>query len=89
MSERSERLFEALGEISEEKIDEASPDDRTSQFRWRRWTALAAVLVLVIGVGSYVLPRMGGGSGNVGAGAGGAGRTERPLSCPTRGRCSP
>ena len=73
MSERSERLFEALGEISEEKIDEASPDDRTSQFRWRRWTALAAVLVLVIGVGSYVLPRMGGGSGNVGAGAGGAG----------------
>lgn len=71
MSERSERLFEALGEIDEQKIDEASPDDRTNRFQWRRWGVLAAALVLVIGAGSYVLPRLGGSGGS--AGAGGAG----------------
>ena len=69
MSERSERLFEALSEIDEQKIDEASPDDRTNRFQWRRWGVLAAALVLVIGAGSYILPRLGGSS----AGAGGAG----------------
>ena len=73
MSERSERLFEALGEISEEKIDEASPEGRTSRFQWRRWGVLAAALVLVIGAGSYVLPRLGGNAGIAGAGGAGAG----------------
>lgn len=72
MSERSERLFEALGEISEEKIDEASPSDRTNRFRWRRWGILAAALVLVIGAGSYILPRLGGNAGSAGAGGAGA-----------------
>lgn len=74
MSERSERLFAALSEISEEKIDEASPDDRTSRFQWKKWGALAAALALVIGAGSYVLPRlgMGGSAGNSGAGGAGA-----------------
>lgn len=71
MSERSERLFEALGEIDEQKIDEAAPEDRTSRFQWRKWGALAAALALVIGAGSYVLPRLGGNAGS--AGAGGAG----------------
>ena len=73
MSERSERLFEALGEISEEKIDEASPSDRTNRFRWRRWGVLAAALALVIGAGSCILPRLGGNAGSAGAGGAGAG----------------
>ena len=85
MSERSERLFEALGEISEEKIDEASPEGRTSRFQWRRWGVLAAALVLVIGAGSYVLPRLGGNAGMARA----RGRTGRPPLWPTPGRCSP
>lgn len=72
MSERSERLFEALSEISEEKIDEAAPEDRTSRFRWRKWGVLAAALAVVIGAGSYVLPRLGGSAGAGGAGSDGA-----------------
>lgn len=72
MSERSERLFEALGEISEEKIDEAAPAEK-KPFRWKRWGVLAAALVLVIGAGSYVLPRLGGNAGSAGAGGPGAG----------------
>ena len=66
MSERSERLFGALSEIDEQKIDEAAPGDRV-RFRWRRWGVLAAALVLVVGVGSYVLPRLGGSASNGGA----------------------
>ena len=44
MSERSERLFEALSEIDERKIDEAAPAERKKQFHWKRWGALAAAL---------------------------------------------
>ena len=60
MSERRERIFEALSEISEQKIDEASPSDRTSRSRWKKWGVLVAALVLVVGVGSQILPRLGG-----------------------------
>ena len=83
MSERSERLFEALGQIDGQKIDEAAPEGR-SRPHWKRWAALAAALALVIGAGSYVLPRLGqgggapganngGGANNTGAGGGGTG----------------
>ncbi len=72
MSERSERLFEALGEIDEGKIDEAAPAEKRV-VHWKRWTALAAAFVLVIGAGSYVLPRLGGNAGSAGAGGAGAG----------------
>lgn len=72
MSERSERLFEALGEIDEGKIDEAAPEEKRV-VHWKRWTALAAALVLVLGAGSYVLPRLGGNAGSAGAGGAGAG----------------
>lgn len=73
MSKRSERLFAALSEIDEQKIDEAAPKDRTSRFQWKKWGVLAAALAVVIGAGSYILPRlgMGGSAGN--GGAGGAG----------------
>lgn len=70
MSERSELLFEALGEISEEKIDEAAPEDRMNWSHWRRWGVLAAALAVVIGAGSYILPRLGSSAGAGGAGAG-------------------
>lgn len=66
MSERSERLFEALSEIDEQKIDEAAPEERRV-FHWKRWGALAAAFVLVIGAGSYILPRLGGSASNGGA----------------------
>ena len=73
MSERSERLFWALSEINEQKIDEAAPENRTDRSRWKRWGVLAATLVLAVGVGSYILPRMGGSSSNGGAPGGGGG----------------
>ncbi len=85
MRERSERLFEALSEISEQKIDEASPSDRTSRSRWKKWGVLAAALVLVVGVGSQILPRLGG---NAGATVpDGPERTGRLSLCPMPGRC--
>ena len=79
MSERSIRLLEALSEIDEQKIDEAAPEERASRFRWRKWGAIAAVLALVVGAGSYLLPRIGGSASNRSpgsAGAGGAGVNE-------------
>ena len=83
MSARSERLFEALCEIDEQKIDEAAPEERASRFQWRKWGAVAAALALVVGIGSYLLPRIGGNasSGNpssAGAG-GGAGVNEASI----------
>lgn len=72
MSESSERLFRALSEIDEAKIDEAAPAEGKKQFQWKRWAAIAAALALVIGAGSYVLPRLGGNAGSAGAGAAGA-----------------
>lgn len=77
MSERSERLFRALSDIDEQKIDEAFPEDRTGRSQWRKWGAIAAALALVVGIGSYVLPRMGGNAGTGGApGSGGGAGSE-------------
>ena len=79
MSERSIRLFEVLNEIDERKIDEAVPEDRAGRFRWRKWGAIAAALALAVGIGSYLLPRIGGNASNRSpgsAGAGGAGVNE-------------
>lgn len=71
MSERSERLFEALSEIDEQKIDEAAPKEKRV-VHWKRWGVLAAALAVVIGAGSYVLPRLGGSANSAGAGGAGA-----------------
>lgn len=64
MSRESERLFEALGGIDEEKIDEAAPDGRKTAHSRRRgklsWLgAVAAVLVVAILGGALLRP--GGG----------------------------
>ncbi len=48
---RAERLFEALGLVDDRLVEEAA-DARRVATPWRRWAALAACLVLVIGVGS-------------------------------------
>jgi len=73
VSQKSERLFQALTDISERTIDEAAqPVAVQKTIRWKRWTALAAAMALVIGLGGYLLPRMGGSSAP-GAGAGGSG----------------
>lgn len=72
MSGKSERLFACMNGISDRVIDEAGEESpiRHRRFRWKRWTALAAALALVIGLGSQLLPRMGGGTSG---GAGGSG----------------
>ena len=70
MSEKSERLFRAMSDIGDHKIDEAAETIVSRKPHWRRWTALAAALALVVGVGSYFLPRMGGGAANGGSGSG-------------------
>ncbi len=58
MSKESERIFEALGEVSEEKVDEAAPARR--ERRNGRWLgAVAAVLAVAILGGVFLRP--GGG----------------------------
>lgn len=64
MSKRSERLFEALGGISQQKVDEAAPGGENTVHRnWfgkRRWLgAVAAVLAVAIAAGAFLRP--GGG----------------------------
>ena len=79
MSDKSERLFEALGELSDARIDEAAgtePAQQKGKPHRRRWAAAAACLALVaVGVGalSGVIPLLPGSPGN---GAGGAGHDE-------------
>ena len=76
MSDKSERLFEALSELKDSTIDEGAQEPpEKKKFHWRRWTALAACLaVVVLGVGTYTglipLLRLGG------SGAGGGGHDE-------------
>lgn len=71
MSDKSERLFEAMSELSDEKINEGAPYTPQKKFHWKRWTALAACLaILVVGVGGItgLIPifRMGANSGGSG-----------------------
>ena len=73
MSERSERLFAALSEIDGQRIDEAFPEDGASRSQWKKWGVLAAALVLTVGIGGYILPRMGGNAGSAGAPGDGGG----------------
>ena len=44
MSDKSERLFEAMSELSDEKIDEGAAYTPKKKSHWKRWTALAACL---------------------------------------------
>ncbi len=71
MSDKSERLFEAMSELSDRKIDEGATYSPKRRRHWRRWTALAACLVVVVlGVGAFtgLIPLL-----RIGANAGGSG----------------
>ena len=75
MSDKSERLFEALNELSDKSIDEGAklPDSSSARPQAlkrrpsrRRWAAMAACLALVVGGGALLLIRMGGRAGGSG-----------------------
>ena len=73
MSEKSIRLLAALSGIRDDTVEEAAGGLPREKIHWKRWTALAACLaVVVIGAGIFTgrlpWPRVGigGGSGAVG-----------------------
>lgn len=70
MSRRSERLFEAIGTVKEEVLEETLSAPAKKRLPWKRYSAIAAALALVVGLGTQLLPRFGGGSGSPGEGAG-------------------
>lgn len=77
MSDKSERLFEAMSELSDKTIDEGATYNPKKKFRWKRWTALAACLaILVVGVGGItgLIPIF-----HIGANAGGSGHDEASV----------
>ena len=58
MSDKSERIFQSLSDISDQKVDEAArrPAGKRPAPRWRRWTALAACLSLCYALAIPYLP---------------------------------
>lgn len=64
----ADKLFEALGEVSEDKVAQAE-EYKPARLRWRRWAAIAACLTLVLaGVGTvlrHASPAGGGGNGGI------------------------
>ena len=75
MSRESEKLFEALGEVRDEFVDEAVQTKfRKKRPVWLRFGAVAAALGVAVGVGAYALPRLGmGGTSAPNAATGGSG----------------
>lgn len=61
-------LLDIIGEANDEFIHDAKANQKQKVVRfpnWAKWSsAIAACLVLVIGIGSIILPRMGGTSSN-------------------------
>ena len=64
MSERSEKLFSALGEVRDYLVDEAARTENLRKKRtpWLKYGSFAAALALVIGLGVALMPRMGSGT---------------------------
>ena len=75
MSERSEKLFEAIGEVRDELLDEAArPENLKKKTPWLRYGIIAAALFLVVGIGVRIVPGMGmGGASAPNAAVGGSG----------------
>lgn len=71
---REDKLYEAITLIDDDLIDETAgyTPKKKRVIHWKRWTALAACLVLVAGAGGILLNRLGGagGSSNGGGGSG-------------------
>ena len=56
-------LIDVIGDAADEQIADAKSVEQRAKPRWRRWSpAAAACLVLAVGIGGYLLPRMGGNS---------------------------
>lgn len=73
---KEKKLFDAITEVDEDLIEEARIISLKKQAKtWKKWIAIAASIVLVIGIGSSALWRMGalipgGSSGGNGHGEG-------------------
>ena len=67
MSDKSRRLFAAISELPDEKLDESAVPAFRKRRRWNRWMALAACLALTVGAAAWFLPRLGGRSGGAGS----------------------
>ena len=66
MSKKSERLFQALGELDDKSVEQGVSALSRKKRHPRRWIALAACAAVILGTGAYLLPRMGGQSGSGG-----------------------
>lgn len=65
---RAERLFEILGGLEDELVEEAAqPCPARRAVPWRRWAALAACLLLAAGAWNLSHLRIGSASGGAGA----------------------
>ncbi len=57
---KEKKIFDAITEVDDVLIEEARVTKLKKQFRkWKKWIAIAASLVLVIGIGGFSLLRMG------------------------------
>lgn len=75
MSRESERLLEAMNSLPDATLEENVPVTAGKKRRWKKWTALAASLaVVVLGVGIFTgfIPLLGGRAGQSGSGSDGA-----------------
>lgn len=76
---KSNDLIDIIGEAADEHIADAKSTKKKAIPRWVKWSsAIAACLVVVIGVGSFILPRMGS-SSSPGSSAGGDGHDEGSI----------
>lgn len=63
MSDKSERLFAAMSQLSDQTIDEGAAFTPGRHAPWKRWAALAAGLCLLAAGAAGLLPRLGGSGG--------------------------
>ena len=69
---RADDLLDIIGEADDEHIADARNAPKRMSLRAKWISGLAACLAVVLGAGSFILPRIGGAnSGGAGAGGGG------------------
>lgn len=69
---KSDELLDLIGETEDGLIHDAKQHQKTKKFpKWARWSsAIAACLVVAIGIGGFIFPRLGGNSASGGEGGG-------------------
>lgn len=74
---RSDDLMDLIGEANDAFVEDANAKQRPKRFpRWAKWaSALAACLALAVGMGSFLLPKLGAASAPENS-AGGGGHDE-------------